>query len=143
MDPNFVFRDKKWFTCQLALGKTLKKGPQFPGDKDFSHEGGTTLFHQGVRAVLIDTVDITKHPIPPLRALLLSVMKNISRRTRGITQILTDGSAYSAARRFARSIPRPLRENHRHREAVTQNEPQSRTHASPSKRTNTYLSFVK
>lgn len=33
--PSFVYRGKKWFTCQLGLGKTLKKGPQFPADKEF------------------------------------------------------------------------------------------------------------
>ncbi len=33
--PNFVYRGKKWFTCQIGLGKTIKKGPQFPDGKDF------------------------------------------------------------------------------------------------------------
>lgn len=33
--PSFVYRGKKWFTCQLGLGKTIKKGPQFPADKEF------------------------------------------------------------------------------------------------------------
>lgn len=28
--PNFVYRGKKWFTFQIGLGKTLKKGPNFP-----------------------------------------------------------------------------------------------------------------
>ncbi len=32
--PNFVFRGKKWFTCQLGLGVPLKKGPNFPEGKD-------------------------------------------------------------------------------------------------------------
>lgn len=33
--PNFVYRGKKWFTCQLGLGRTLKKGPQFPVNREF------------------------------------------------------------------------------------------------------------
>lgn len=28
--PNFVYRGKKWFTCQLGLGYFLEKGPGFP-----------------------------------------------------------------------------------------------------------------
>jgi len=28
--PNFVFRGKKWFTCQIGFGFPLKKGPAFP-----------------------------------------------------------------------------------------------------------------
>jgi len=27
---NYVFRTKKWFTCQLGLGKPLMAGPAFP-----------------------------------------------------------------------------------------------------------------
>lgn len=32
--PNFVYRGKKWFTFQVGLGKTLKKGPAFPTGKE-------------------------------------------------------------------------------------------------------------
>lgn len=31
--PNFVFRDKKWFTFQLGAGKVLREGPQSPYDR--------------------------------------------------------------------------------------------------------------
>lgn len=28
--PNFVYRGKKWFTCQLGFGAPLKRGPALP-----------------------------------------------------------------------------------------------------------------
>ena len=28
--PNFVYRGKKWFTCQIGLGAVLSRGPAFP-----------------------------------------------------------------------------------------------------------------
>ncbi len=30
--PNFVYRAKKWFTCQLGLGLPLAEGPALPDD---------------------------------------------------------------------------------------------------------------
>ncbi|PKP23989.1 MAG: hypothetical protein CVU03_14030 [Bacteroidetes bacterium HGW-Bacteroidetes-2] len=30
--PNFVFRGKRWFTCQIGIGKTLEEGPAMPDD---------------------------------------------------------------------------------------------------------------
>lgn len=32
--PSFVFRGKKWFTCQIGIGKTLEKGPAFPANRE-------------------------------------------------------------------------------------------------------------
>lgn len=32
--PNFVYRGKKWFTFQVGVGKTLKKGPAFPTGRE-------------------------------------------------------------------------------------------------------------
>lgn len=32
--PNFVYRGKKWFTCQIGLGAILSRGPAFPENLD-------------------------------------------------------------------------------------------------------------
>tara|TARA_B100000683_G_scaffold275974_1_gene328402 strand:- start:5278 stop:5712 length:435 start_codon:yes stop_codon:yes gene_type:complete len=32
---NYVYRGKKWFTGQLGLGKTIKKGPLWPDNIEF------------------------------------------------------------------------------------------------------------
>lgn len=32
--PNFVYRSRKWFTCQLGLGSAIDKGPAWPKDTE-------------------------------------------------------------------------------------------------------------
>lgn len=32
LGPNFVYRSRKWFTCQLGIGFALEKGPSWPSD---------------------------------------------------------------------------------------------------------------
>ena len=34
--PSFVYRGKKWFTCQIGLAATLSKGPAWPSNRDQS-----------------------------------------------------------------------------------------------------------